>query len=200
MLRRHVAWIAACFLLVSAKVARSQEATTYEYIFPKPNSEYLQRGTGIIIRFRNSLDLEASANSSLLTVHGSTSGDHKGETSVSDDGKALVFQPERVFDAGETVTVSVGDAVMGTTGRKGGGFTFRFSISLNQAGQGDDAPFPLMPGKEGERVLSMQSSAQAVQDSLPPDFPPIRIDTLRDPGPGQIFLANFGTVSGTIFS
>ena len=195
-MRWHVIGIAACFLLVSAKVGRAQESTTYEYIFPKPNSEYLQQGTGIIIRFRDALDLEASAKSSLLTVRGSTSGDHKGEMSVSDDGKVLMFHPERDFDAGETVMVNVGDAVMLTSGRKGGGFTFRFSISMNQPGHGDDAPSPLMTGREGESALPMPSATKAMQDSLPPAFPPIRIDTLRDPGPGKIFLANFGAVSG----
>ncbi len=42
-----------------------------------------------------------------------------------------------------------------------------------------------------------RSAVAMVADSLPLDFPPIRIDTVNNPAPGRVFFANFGPVSGT---
>lgn len=72
-------------------------------------------------------------------------------------------------------------------------WSFRFATSISAAA-------PPAVGNEAVSTVGDASDVRADQhlflsarDTLPTDFPSIRIDTLNNPAPGEIFLANFGT-------
>jgi hypothetical protein len=185
--------------LASASVfqqALAQEASYYEYIFPKPNSEFLRKETSIIVRPGGNLDSRVLEGHSVFRLVGSKSGIHEGQTIVSDDKKTIVFKPLEAFEQGERVTVTVNDGIRLENGQRLKGMTFSFIVQSDRV---PDLERSLVAesstGVPGDRI-SEPLPSRALSDTLPADFPLIRIDSLNNPAPGNVFLANFGAVGG----
>jgi len=138
----------------------------------------------------------------MFQVTGSVSGRHGGTAAVSDDGRTILFQPLRQFDAGEEVDVFLS----GPGGRR---YSFRFHVSAGTVdpfplhGQSccmPDVESPPSPESAGSRGPSQIANARMRTGlvsppsaiSVPSDFPFVDVMILDSPAEGQIFLNNWG--------
>ncbi|MBF8294644.1 MAG: hypothetical protein HW389_1189, partial [Bacteroidetes bacterium] len=147
--------------LASASVfqqALAQEASYYEYIFPKPNSEFLRKETNIIVRPGGNLDSRVLEGHSVFRLVASKSGIHEGQTIVSDDKKTIVFKPLEAFEQGERVTVTVNDGIRLENGQRLKGMTFSFTVQSDW-----------VPGLE--RSLVAESSTSVPGDRISEPLP-----------------------------
>ncbi|MFH0991484.1 MAG: aryl-sulfate sulfotransferase [bacterium] len=181
-----IGFIFLCPLLFHRTMA--QGISAYEYLSPKPNSEYIHRETAIIVRSFEKVNHNVCSELYLFTVIGSKSGAHSGRIMLSDDERTLVFTPLQRFEFGEKVTVKVQDGLPLWNSKQLTGTTFHFTIMTQPATD---------INRGVADILDSDFGMKSAQDSLPADFPWIRIDTLNNPASGNIFLANFGPVSGT---
>jgi hypothetical protein len=133
-----------------------------------------------------------------MRVEGSRSGLHRGTMILSDDQRTIVFNLREPLAENERVSVDVAAGLRTTDGATVGGVSFRFATSVSPPEsspvQSDfQPPAASFPGGPGE-----QRAFVAPGDSLPADFPPLRVDTVNNPAPGELFIGGFtGIVGGT---
>ncbi len=185
--------VLVCSSFVLVQVALAQEAPKYHYVFPKPNSQLVSKGTNIIVRSGKKIDRTSLISSSIFVVVGTKSGFHEGLTVLSDDEKTIVFNPLVPFVDDERVAVTVSDGLRDPDGAAIPGISFEFTTALS-------APLPDLPETVdesrdaiGQTIPPTRASASAILDSIPSDFPGIKIDTLNNPASGEIFIADFAT-------
>ena len=160
-----------------------------QYLSPRPGSRLVSRASTIIIRPGGQLDAGV-LNSAAVSVTGDQSGEIETRLVLSTDGRTLIARPARRFEPGETVTVEVGGEIAPAGGRRVPPFSFTFIVTplrdpvRMERVEDFDAP-------DGVRLLPpVESRAPlARRDSVPSDFPQIRIDTVDNPAPGHLFLS-----------
>jgi hypothetical protein len=159
-----------------------------QYISPRPGSSLVSRASTIIIRPGGRLDASVLRTAS-VRVTGDRSGPIGTELVLSTDGHTMIARPARQFEPGETVAIEVGGRIAMADGRSVQPFSFSFTVTplrepvRMQRIEDFDAP-------DGVRLLPPVASAAplARRDSVPPDFPQIRIDSVDNPAPGDVFL------------
>jgi hypothetical protein len=114
-----------------------------------------------------------------VTVTGSRSGVHDGRLASDSDHDGGSFLPKRPFTPGETVTVRLGSALIGTGSHRLR--TYHFSVA-NPAGQVPHSPLPLASRTAGD-VQEFHS-----RPDLKP--PAVQVHTTAAAQRGDIFLAN----------
>ena len=187
------------FLLITVLIANgnlfSQE--TFQYISPLKDSKLVSLNSTIILGAKDNIDFSTVKESTII-VTGNKSGVHKGKVKLSDDKKTLIFIPTKQFEPNEKVSVNISTGIKTVDGEELASVSYQFTttplskpIVLN--------PFSTIMGdKLNDIDLINKNSGNAIKkvdletDSLPSDFPPITIDTVNNPAPGKIFLANFG--------
>ncbi|MCB0726955.1 MAG: aryl-sulfate sulfotransferase [Ignavibacteriae bacterium] len=75
------------------------------YTDPVKNATHVSIDNGIILSFDGTI-LNSGSGSS-MTVTGSISGEHSGESVITSDGKSLLFKPFQPFEFNETVSVNL---------------------------------------------------------------------------------------------
>jgi len=75
-------------------------------VSPSPNATRAAERTPVVLTLDRAVD-PAAFDSGALAVFGRWSGVAEGNTSVSDDGREIRFEPTREFQAGEQVTASL---------------------------------------------------------------------------------------------
>lgn len=189
MFRECIALAAACTLFTPQPVRGGPAA----YLSPVPGATLVSRHTTITFR-----PLEADRGATLpvaFTVRGASSGEHRGEVIVADDGETIIFSPWTSFSPSETVTVVIG---------RGANAPISFEFSISPQRKRPEIPSLLLP--DGE-TTAFDTDAAADQPSgtiplrggnysLPKDFPNISIATLGNPEPGYLFLANLTPFGG----
>ena len=176
----------------------AQEELTFQYISPIPDSKMHSRETNIIFSHKEFIDASSLNKINLIQVTGSQSGSHSGNLVLSDDGKTILFNPDESFAASETVTVTLSPGLETISDVKINPTTFSFTITTLEEPILIDPIERLGLGYTTEDLLQMQSYRNStVGDTLPPDFPEITINTINNPSPGNIFVANvrFGTTN-----
>jgi hypothetical protein len=169
------------------------------YLSPKPQSTLVSVRTNIILRCDQDVDPGTLAPA-LLSVHGEKSGSHPGTLTLSDDGQTMLFAPDKALEPGERVDVSLRKGVATLGGSLLDGMTFSFTTSpLRESLTATHAV-----SDEGEIIArSSPAIAHAVlstdSDSLPSDFPIIKVDSVNNPSPGYYFLstAEMGSTTGS---
>lgn len=82
-----------------------------------PAANALSHGPSVSISATFSEPIDpAGLTAETLTVFGLWSGVHRGETSLADEGRRVVFTPDQPFSAGERVTVSFAGSLTSTGG------------------------------------------------------------------------------------
>ena len=176
---------------------------TFEYISPKNNSILVSPANNIILRSDENIN-EASLAPNEFIVRGSKSGNHSGIVKLSDDNKTILFLPGKKFLPGEIVNVKVKPGIKTVSGNEFAETSFHFNttpltetLNTNVSSLDNNSPGNNLnePG-----VYKRSISQNSIKDTLPPDFPAIKIDTSKNPYDGKIFIANkpakFGTTYG----
>lgn len=167
---------------------------SYQYLSPKPGSIFNTCETSIIIREGSELD-PSCIRDGAVEVIGSNSGKVTGRLLFSSDKRTIMFYPDRPFNSGETVRVSINDGLRTVDGNAIQSTTFSFGTAPF-----DETPNPYRLIKDlRPRVPSGKNSLRkAMNDSIPEDFPAITVDvnetaSLSD---GKIFMAVASDVEG----
>ncbi|HKI78312.1 MAG TPA: aryl-sulfate sulfotransferase [Ignavibacteriaceae bacterium] len=178
-------------LFLSAAVVSNAQSGSYnidkfQYLLPKPGSQFVNPGNDIVIRQGNVLQNVGISVGSNIEVTGSLSGNHEGRFYLSDDNKTLVFLPAVPFSLGETVTVKLNEGLKTDSGNPVPPLKFNFFITKTA---------PLETGTNGVNISKAVVSNIAPftvmsTNNLPADFPEFKIDTVNNPAPGNIFFAN----------
>jgi hypothetical protein len=99
--------------IILSQAARAQ----FQYISPKPGSQYHNAETNIILKNGNPID-ESSLLPSLVHVTGSISGMHEARIVLADDKKTIVIYPTTIFAEGEQVNVVIDDGFRKKPGKQ----------------------------------------------------------------------------------
>ena len=179
--------VAAALLAVIATAAlfAHEKPGGYLYVSPLPGSRFVSRTTNLIVRQRDRFDAREAEELRRAAITGSATGSHSASFVISDDGKTAVWAPVAPFAPGETVTISV-PASPGAGGS--GPATWTFTVSSVSPGFAPPrAPEPwdnALAAATGAR----RAPASARPDSVPSDFPTLKVDTSNNPSPGALFL------------
>ncbi len=106
-------WFAVILLLSIMIISESYAAITVKSVNPKANAINISANSNITVEFDTSLN-SATVSVNTFTVNGSVSGFHKGTFSVS--GAKIIFDPEKDFSVGETVTIILTTEIKSTGG------------------------------------------------------------------------------------
>jgi hypothetical protein len=192
-------------LLTAASLAPAVAAGTrdlgYQYLSPSPGSRLVSPWNNIVLRPGGAIDA-ATVAASALTVSGTRSGAHAGRLVLSDDGRTLVFNPDRPFALGEEVTVRLGGGVRTRDGAGLLPLSFGFTIAAADPRQ---QPRHVPDETTGDRSFVERRLAPAAGgrspspevvpqagDSGPPGMPPVKLMVSSGPEPGDVFFAPFG--------
>jgi hypothetical protein len=188
-------FLAAC---AGPVTSAGERHSGFLFVSPLPGSTMVSRSTNLIVRRRDPIgrgtlrDLEGAA------ITGSATGSHTARCVVSDDGKTAIWTPDAPFEPGEIVTVVLPGSFHGESSTQGPPFSWSFTVSgmalssnaLPRSGEWS-GPLPA-----AERTGTRQIAGT---DSLPPDFPLMKIDSLVSPSPGALFLTTTDILPGLGF-
>lgn len=186
--------LTATFIFLTQKIF----SQTFEYISPKDNSILVSLNTNIILKSDENINPK-SLSPEEFNVQGTSSGTHSGIVKLSDDNKTILFVPSTPFSANETVSVAVSSGIKTTNGQSLPSATFHFkttpltqSININ--------PLTLINNGSVYKSITTNHLYRLIAktlgtDTLPSDFPQIKVDSVNNPADGKIFLANFSVTA-----
>ncbi len=169
----------------------------FQYISPVKNSSLVSLSSTIILGAKNKIDF-LTVDASKIIVTGNKSGIHKGKVKLSDDKKTLIFVPAKQFEPNEKVSVNISSGIRTIKGENLGPVSYQFTttplskpIVLNPLSTISDKlqATDLMNKNSGSSIKKVGSNLAT--GSLPSDFPEVTIDSVDNPAPGKIFMANF---------
>jgi len=169
----------------------------FQYISPVKNSSLVSLNSTIILGGKDKIDF-STVDAGKIIVTGIKSGIHKGKVKLSDDKKTLIFIPAKQFEPWETVSVNILSGIKTIYGENLDPVSYQFTttplskpIVLNPLSTISDKlqATDLMNKNSSNSIKKTGSNLATV--SVPSDFPEITIDTVNNPAPGKIFMANF---------
>ena len=183
--------IGACLMLFG--FVHMAISGTIVYVSPKPDAILVSLQTNIILRADERID-PASVTGEVLTVRGGSSGVHAISARLSDDGQTMVFVPVVPFEPNERVTVAFSGDVVAGANEALAPLTFSFTTtglrtSLAEKYVVRDDGTVVARAMAPAPLLAKRSST----DSLPSDFPRIKVDTVNNPAPGNFYLSTTET-------
>ena len=95
------------------------------YLSPRPDARYIHPATSLAVRAGPVLD-PGVVFQDVFNVIGSRSGVHTGRNALSDDGRTLLFYPDRPFAFDEIVRVTIRETIRTIHGENVGGISYRF--------------------------------------------------------------------------
>lgn len=116
--------ITLILLLLAATICRAQ----FTYINPMPGTVNHNPETNIILKCAKWINKQSVQSGNLVTITGSTSGNHPYTARLSDDRKTVVIKPLIKFACDETVTVIVNSNLLDVDGNHISGTSFTFGI------------------------------------------------------------------------
>lgn len=171
----------------------SQETSHFQYKSPLPGSKLLSRETNIIFSSSNFIDENTLVDKNIINVSGSKSGIHTGKVILSDDNKTIVFNPDKPFTAGETVTVILNQGIKTLYGKSMKPESYSFSITPLEKPIEFDLVKRMGLDITSDDLQTTKSEQNNTElDGIPSDFPDVTVDTINNPSPGNIFLTTFG--------
>jgi len=183
-------------LLFSVPPVFSQGFSDYEYISPKLNSVFVSEKTNLILRYGEKIDVQSIPQHSGIKITGEKSGLHTYNLILSDDGKTVILNFPVHFQPGEAVDVLFDTGIKTISEKKLPIVNFLFHVSplkekISYTKINDDGEISFT---RDEPV--MKSSLVTSADSLPADFPKIKIRNSDNPSPGYTFITTSDVVSG----
>ena len=174
----------------------SQGIEGYEYISPVPNSMLVSKNTNLIIRYGGKIDRQSIALPNRINVVGEESGFHSYNLLLSDDNATLVLNLDVPFLPDEQVNVVFDTDIKTISGQTLPAINYSFKISpmiapVTRAIIKDD----------GEVTLNSESSplrktASIASDSIPSDFPKIKVSNSVNPTDGYTFMTTDDIIPG----
>ena len=182
------------FIVLFAGLSPAQDSNIdkYQFISPLPGSRLIMPESNIIIRQGDIIDA-ATIKESSIEVVGSFSGVHLGEFLLSDDMRTLIFIPSIHFTPGEKVNVKVNSGIYTTNRDMLSPITFDFYVSqtisekLRKKVLKDVSDFPNSNVSTKYETSTLKRN-EAINDSLPEDFPDITLVSSNNPSDGYLFL------------
>jgi len=115
----------ALFLLSGSFLAMGQIG--WQYISPLPGSKWINPEQTISFRMGEQI-LLSSLDGNLLQLEGSKSGSMNCDVVLADDGRTVIFTPEKPFAFGETIQVTLKKGITTLSGKINEEITFSFQI------------------------------------------------------------------------
>ncbi|MCX6927270.1 MAG: PA14 domain-containing protein [Verrucomicrobia bacterium] len=118
----------------------------YLYLSPLPGAEYVSAQTRyVLVRFKDLPPAAVSNLATFITVNGSSSGIHVGQTHVASDGRTIIFTMNRDFSNNELVTISLAPQSAPGSGLDAYQYQFVVAGHVPDLGivtaRGDNAPY-----------------------------------------------------------
>lgn len=180
----------ALLLLISVNISYANVDITYTS--PKDGAKHLRPEETIIIS-ANEFVNENTLDNNKIEVTGKLQSDYPGNTSLSIDGKTIIFKSKSNFLYTDTITVRVNVGIQTQNGANIQPLTFEFTIRklAGHAERYDSfaEEFWGLSGYRAPREYDFHYSH--FNDSLPVDFPQINILNSGNPSYGRLFFANF---------
>jgi len=171
---------------------------SFVYVSPKDNSILVSLSTNIILKSSEIID-PSSLSANEFSIVGTLSGEHTGTVKLSDDNKTVLFFPATPFSANEDVTVNVNQGIKTADGAVFPQVTIHFKTTPLALSLHIDASILLDNESINNSFTANQnykSIAKTSQtDTLPSNFPAIKVDTSNNPADGKIFLSNISQSS-----
>ncbi len=162
-------------------------STEIEYLYPKPNTDKHSIETPIIVRFAKTVELEKILND--IEINGEISGYHRFNARLSDDKRTVSIKIANRFAPSETVELNIlGEKFSFQTTKitpieQKRIFAEHFVTQYPEIFAGINAAMS---------EESKSSKDNPLADTIPADFPPVIINSVNNPAPGYIYIANFG--------
>jgi hypothetical protein len=176
------------FVFLFNVIALSSAIDHFQYISPKPGSDFNTRETTIILRQGELIDRSSLTNPDLIHVQGSVNGRLKGQIILSTDGKTIIFKPDQPFAPSEQVTVRLEEGLLSRKGKSidGGEFTFKFAPFTQTPN-----PYEIIEDLRPPRPIKDKRPDNFLMQDLPQNFPAITANVYNEQalGNGYIFLA-----------
>ena len=179
----------------------------YQFLFPRPGSEYIAQQTGLIVRFDGADPNTLTNLETFIQVYGSQNGLYTGQTQIATDGVTVLFTPNRVFSRLEQVTVTLTPTWSAPTETVAESMDYTFYVAGPQT-----SPSPPIRTGTASGMQSLETETQStvtgqavaepvvphpgqpyIMDngvSVPSNFPYIVVTTYDDPDPNLIFMDN----------
>jgi len=183
-------------LLVFSSFIYPQVEGQFKYISPLPNSYFVSKKTNIILRYGEKIDAQSLSNQTDIKITGEKSGSHNSNLKLSDDNETLLLKIPTPFLEGESVNVHFNSKVKTISGQNVPELNFSFTISpLVQ-----ESLHPVI-NNDGEILfdsnnLSKKNHSIIKTDSIPSDFPKIKVRNLDNPTDGYTFITTNGYTPG----
>ena len=178
-------------LLLAQSVSETYRNIGYNYISPRPGSLLINPTNNIIIRSVYDLDIRKIQNN-FITVKGSKSGNHSGKLILSDDNKTLVFYPTIPFELGETVMVILNKGSFSKNSIELEEYSFSFRIKPNSPIKKNYSVQEILNDiKYQNKYSTLKKNSYLRADSLPNNFPNLKISISNNPADGYFFLSAF---------
>ena len=175
----------------------------YQYLDPRPESEYVAAETRLLIRFEGPAPASLVNLSSFVQVVGEESGVHAGKTTIAGDSKTIVFEPSTPFAGNEVVDVTLTPLWSGSQVEPVDPIQHRFYVLRSAAApvSADDMADTKALAAAGQATTETLVAAESLTGqpvimdngvSVPGDFPHATITQCRNPGDGYIFIGYDG--------
>lgn len=157
--------------------------TGISYVHPQPESHFNSKETTLLVR------LQGLNSQTILDTHfdviGSDFGQYTGKVSLSNSSQTIIFRPNKPFQPGETVTVTIHPA-------KRAAFTYHFYIS-KLSGAEQDKLFRMFPQQTEVPTSNSFETVGEIRTingvTVPSDFPRITVVTNSErAAPGHLFF------------
>jgi hypothetical protein len=189
--------------LFSAKLVFSQQIgiSSYQYLSPVPGSVMNSANTNIIIRYGPAFSSSDVYSENFIEISGERSGLHTAQIKLAENNRTLLFEPDFPFIGGETVTVKLFRQINTVDNQPIPLLNFNFKITERDLNKIKSNSEKYLLGEYSNTYNSSNTGFirpeaykpvySVMSDSLPEDFPNIKVDSLNSPFPGYIFLAPF---------
>ncbi|MBN1782821.1 aryl-sulfate sulfotransferase [bacterium] len=169
----------------------------YQYLYPKPGSDHVYKGTPLIIRFDHIQPQHITNLSSFVNITDQTGRHRSGTCKIASDGKTVIFTPEEAFAERETVHVSLSPEVHGSAAETIAPISYEFTVRPIIEQEYAEPVRPTEPSslrKNGTGSPGRKTQAMTMPNgvSVPSDFPHVSITVNDNPDDGYIFIDNRG--------
>lgn len=174
------------FALVILIFALYHQLYAIEYISPLPNSSNNSISEQIIIRFKQSIDIN-SINNDAVIVKDANGNLVEGNIKLASDGKTLLYQPLKKLAYNTNFHVTLNPVIKSNSGNIIPGFDFSFStmreLTISQLN---------LINLQNENITNEFENEFIQSGELPDDFPLVTVLQRNNPAPGVILMTNRG--------
>jgi hypothetical protein len=117
-----------CWLFASTSLAQVAWPDGYQYLFPGPGARGVYPNSTLILRFEIISPEDVTNLERFILVSGDISGSHTGEILVAADGRTVIFTPEKPFESGEKVEVSLYPRLTADHAHMEGPISYNFTV------------------------------------------------------------------------